>query len=213
MSFDQLAPHYRLMEYILAGDKLQRCRTAFIDRIRSHKDILILGPGAGRFLVKLAAANTTGRITCLDSSSGMLQSTRELLLGKGLFSDRIELLHQDVLQWIPPRTRFDAIVAHFFLDCFTSAQLEDIVNRVSASAQSDALWLIADFNEPASGFSKWRARAILWTMYRFFRLITRLPADHLVSPDLLLRMKGFELRERRLADWNLLHTDLWQLTG
>src|SRR5439155_22241467 len=33
MSFDTLAPHYRWMEFILAGKKLQRCRTAFLDEI------------------------------------------------------------------------------------------------------------------------------------------------------------------------------------
>lgn len=210
MSFDRLAPYYRWMEHVLAGEKLQRCRTAFIDRIRNHQDILILGPGAGRFVAELAAANTAGRITCLDSSLSMLQSTRELLLGQGLFSTRIDLQHRDILQWTPPRTRFDAIISHFFLDCFTLDQLKEIIKQVASSAQPDALWLLADFNEPASGLSKWRARAILWTMYRFFRLITRLPARHLSSPDLLLRNNGFELRERRFADWNLMHTDLWQ---
>lgn len=198
------------MEQVLAGEKLQRCRTAFIDRIRNHKEILILGPGAGRFEAELAATNTTGRFTCLDSSSGMLQSTRELLLGQGLFSSRIDLLHQDILQWTPPRSRFDAIVSHFFLDCFTPDQLKEIIDHVAASAQPDALWLLADFNEPTSGLSKWRARAILWMMYRFFRLITRLPARQLSSPDFLLRQNGFELRERRFADWKLMHTDLWQ---
>ena len=29
-SFDLLAPHYRWMEFVLAGRKLQECRTVFL---------------------------------------------------------------------------------------------------------------------------------------------------------------------------------------
>jgi ubiquinone/menaquinone biosynthesis C-methylase UbiE len=212
MSFDALAPHYRWMERLLAGEKLQRCRTAFIERIANNQEILILGQGAGRFVAKLAAINRTARITCLDSSSGMLRMTEKALRRENNFSNRIELLHCNILTWIPPEARFDGIISHFFLDCFTPSQLEEIVRRVAISARPRALWLLSDFNQPEFGLSKWRARVILWVMYRFFRLLTRLPASDLVSPDAFLQKNGFQLCERRFADWNFLHTDLWQRT-
>ena len=43
MSFDLLAPHYRWMEFILAGEKLQRCRTAFLDELPAARNILLVG--------------------------------------------------------------------------------------------------------------------------------------------------------------------------
>jgi hypothetical protein len=46
-------------------------------------------------------------------------------------------------------------------------------------------------------------------MYLFFRSVTRLPAGWLTPPDGLLMASGFVLRERRLFDWGLLHSDLW----
>jgi hypothetical protein len=83
-------------------------------------------------------------------------------------------------------------------------------SRIAASSRPGALWLIADFNEPSHGFGKWRARLILWIMYRYFRWTTKIPAMDLTSPDVPLQQNGFQLRERRFAEWRLLHSDLWQ---
>jgi hypothetical protein len=48
-------------------------------------------------------------------------------------------------------------------------------------------------------------------MCRFFRVVTRLPASELVSPDGILERNGFMLRERNVSEWGLLHSDWWQL--
>src|SRR5947207_3033135 len=54
MSFDLLAPHYRWMEFLLAGEKLHRGRTAFLDLIPPPEKILLAGEGHGRCLVECA---------------------------------------------------------------------------------------------------------------------------------------------------------------
>src|SRR5690349_9347963 len=72
MSFDVLAPHYRWMEFVLAGEKLQRCRTAFLDSTGGAKNILILGEGNGRFLLECRRKFPDGQITCVDASARML---------------------------------------------------------------------------------------------------------------------------------------------
>jgi hypothetical protein len=82
---------------------------------------------------------------------------------------------------------------------------------LAAAAAPEARWLLADFQEPAAGFAKWRARAILEVMYLFFRWAAALPASELTAPDSLLAQCGFKLRERRIFEWGLLHSDLWVL--
>src|SRR5712671_6722984 len=52
VNFDVLARHYRWMELVLAGEKLQRCRTAFLGEIPAARNILLLGEGHGRCLVE-----------------------------------------------------------------------------------------------------------------------------------------------------------------
>jgi len=210
MSFDTLAPHYRWMELVLAGEKLQRCRTAFLDRITPPESILIWGEGNGRFLIECRRVWRRARIVCADASGKMLALTRRRLEKHGLGSEGIEFLEADVLEWAPPKEQFDLIVTHFFLDCFRQEQLQQVVVRLGVAARKEAAWLIADFQAPEFGFKRLRAQMILKMMYLFFRIATRLPASVLTLPDRFLAQNNFALSERRVAEWGLLHTDLWQ---
>ena len=210
MSFDLLAPHYRWMEWLLAGEKLQRCRTAFTHAIPRPQRVLMLREGNGRCLVELLRAYPEAHFTCVDASRRMLDRARARVRAHGLGDERIEFVHADVAEWQAPPEKFDLLVTHFFLDCFRSDQLAQIIPRLAAAAAPGAHWLLADFREPASGVSKWRARGILRAMYFFFKRVTRLPASRLTPPDAFLQQSGFVLRERTLSEWGLLHSDLWQ---
>jgi ubiquinone/menaquinone biosynthesis C-methylase UbiE len=213
MSFDLLAPHYRWMEFVLAGSKLQRCRTAFLDRIGGAKKILIVGEGNGRFLLECRRNLPGAKITCVDASARMLEAAQRRVTGRGGNCERIEFIHADALTWTPLEPGFDLLVTHFFLDCFRSEQLETLIAKFTRSAAPGANWLLADFQSAPAGFNRFRSQVILWLMYRFFRVVTRLPAAALVPPDSFLKRNGFLLRERALSDWGLLHSDWWQLAA
>lgn len=205
MSFDRLAPHYRWMEGLLAGGKLQRCRIAFLKELPPVCHALLLGEGNGRFLSEFVQAQPTAKVTCVDASGLMLNEARRRARGP----HAIEFVCSDVLAWRSPERQFDLVVSNFFLDCFRAEQIEHIVNRVSQAAQEQACWLIADFREPPRGWRKWRARLILRSMYWFFRWATSLPADRLSAPDRFLAQNGFCLQARRSFEWGLLGSDLW----
>jgi ubiquinone/menaquinone biosynthesis C-methylase UbiE len=209
MSFDLLAPHYRWLETVLAGGKLQRCRTAFLPAIPPPQNVLLLGEGNGRCLLELLRAHPTAKFTCVDASARMLECARARLRARGLNAPAVEFIHADILEWTPPAAKFDLLVTHFFLDCFRPDQLGKIVPRLAAAAAPGAHWLLADFCEPAAGPARWRARGILAGMYLFFRWATRLPAARLTPPDSFLTAQGFALRDRREFEWGLLHSDLW----
>lgn len=210
MSFDALAPHYRWMELVLAGEKLQRCRTTFLDQISAPENILIWGEGNGRFLLECRRSWRQARIVCADASGRMLQLAKRRLNRKGLETNGIEFLRADVLEWSPPKEEFDLIVTHFFLDCFRAEQLQRIVSTLATAARSSAAWLMADFQTPEFGLQRFRAKVILKTMYLFFRVVTGLPARKLTRPDPFLIDNRFVLRNRRISEWGLLHTDLWE---
>jgi ubiquinone/menaquinone biosynthesis C-methylase UbiE len=207
--FDRLAPHYGWMERLLAGRKLQRCRGAFLQTIPVPRRALVAGPGHGAFVAELLRAHPHLHCTCVDSSAGMLQAARARLRADGLDESRAEFIQADLLDWAAPDGKFDLIVTHFFLDCFRPEQLERLMPKLSAAAAPKACWLLADFQEPAAGPAKWRARAMLEIMYVFFRWAAALPASQLTPPDSLLARQGFALGQRRTFDWGLLHSDLW----
>jgi ubiquinone/menaquinone biosynthesis C-methylase UbiE len=209
-TFDGLAPHYRWMERVLAGAKLQRCRVAFLDSIPEPRHALLVGEGNGRFLVELLRAFPKARCLCVDSSAEMLKRARAAVAAAELGAERIQFLQADLLEWTPPAREFDLMASHFVLDCFRLEQLEGVVERLASGAAPGAHWLLSDFREPPSGPAKWRARLILQAMYLFFRWAAGLPAVRLTPPDLLLARSGFVLRDRRIFEWGLLHSDLWE---
>ena len=210
MSFDLLAPHYRGLEIVLAGSKLQRCRTAFFTLPTKARRILIAGEGNGRFLVECRRHFSEAHITCLDSSVRMLDLAKQRLLAASLGLERIDFVHADALEWAAPEGSFDLIVTNFFLDCFRPEQLERLVALLAGAAETSASWWLADFRVPAAGLCRARALLIHRLMYLFFRVATGLPAIKLTPPDCFLQTQGFALHYRLVSEWGLFHADEWK---
>jgi hypothetical protein len=220
MSFDILAPIYRLMERVLAGGKLHRCRCAFIDRVPPPRNILILGEGPGRFVVECVRKFPQAAITCVEESTKMIAEARNNLARHQLSAHNVTFHESDVIPWLEQQQQqqqsqnghhheFDLIVTHFFLDCFRADQLGTLVPAIASVAAQHAHWLLADFQEASQGWRRWRSRCILAIMYAFFRAVTRLPASSLTPPDTYLQRAGFSLRERQEYEWGLLKSDWW----
>lgn len=209
MSFDTLAPHYRWMELLLAGNLLQQCRTCLLPQVSEARHILILGEGNGRFLAACSRQLPSSTITCVDASARMLALARDRLDRSGLNTHRIEFVHADILEWTPPPDTFDLVVTHFFLDCFRPDQVNRIIARLANAALPRASWLLAEFQIPPAGPARHRARLIHWLLYKFFRAFTRIPACSLTPPDQFLGIHRFRLAERKVIDWGLLRSDRW----
>ena len=77
MSFDALAPWYRMLEWVAFGDELQRCRVAFLKEITGPRRALIVGEGNGRFLCELLRLHPGVEVDCLDASDHMLRLARK----------------------------------------------------------------------------------------------------------------------------------------
>lgn len=210
MSFDLLAPIYGWMERVSAGDKMQRCRTAFLDELPACHDILILGEGHGRFLRACILRFPEARITCVDASAGMIEAASRFLKSGSVSTENVRFIQADILEWSPPPDSFDLIVTHFFLDCFTAAQIAELVPRIALGARPEAAWLLADFELAPAGWRRLRTRAILALMYLFFRVITKLPARELTPPDAFLQSAGFRRYRRIEAEWGLLKSEWWK---
>lgn len=210
MSFDRLAPVYPAMERLAAGQRLQRCRAAFLDRIEPPGRVLTLGEGHGRFLGECLRQFPEASITCVDASAAMLRQARRHLKARGLDEARVQWVEADALAWSPPPGVFDLIVTHFFLDCFRADQLAGLIPRMAGGATGSACWLLGDFQLAARGWRRTRSRWILAIMYAFFRATTRLSARSVAPPDNFLRRAGFELKQRTEFEWGLLKSDWWQ---
>lgn len=213
MSFDRLAPHYTWMENVLAGARLQRSRVVWLDALAGCETILIAGVGHGHFLRQCARRFPEARITSVDASARMLQQAKQRARREKLDLDRLEFVHASLPAWRPPAESFDAVVTHFFLDCFPPDELAEVIGALAGAARPGARWIVTDFAVPTHGAARQRAKAVHALMYGFFRRITRIRARRLTEPDHLLRHAGFELERRQTSEWGLLRSDLWIRTN
>lgn len=210
MSFDTLAPHYRWLETVVAGELLQRCRTRYLGELRHANHVLVIGPGRGRFVRSVLTTASSARLTLVDSSSGMLRRIARDLRSSGDGADRVRFVHADIRSWTPEEDGFDAIASHFVLDCFAPEELGSIVARVASWSTPRSLWLVSDFQIPRHGWKRWRARAIHALMYAAFRRVTSISARAVSPPDPFLERAGFSLAGRQELNHGLLHADLWR---
>ncbi len=209
MSFDTLAPVYRGMEAVLAGNILQRCRETFLPRMTACRRALILGEGPGRFLSALLRANPGIEATCIERSPRMIGQARKNLARLGLDLNRVEFINADVRTWAPLRNGYDLVATHFFLDCFKQDELESLIVKTSAAATETATWVVSDFCLPDRGWRRVRAKLVLASMYAFFRVVAGLSAKSLTPPDPFLCGAGFRLAGRHHFNHGLVQSDLW----
>lgn len=195
------------MEWVLAGSKLQRCRTAWLSEVVGAERILLLGEGHGRFLEAVRAQFPQAEITVLDSSQGMLREARKRTAG----ADRqLCWAHANVFEWLGRNDHYDLLVTNFFLDCFTAAELAVLTEKGRRWLKPGGQWLLADFSKPENPLLRLRANLIIWLMYRFFRVATGLFAKCLECPEPHLIRSGFVLRRSRTWDWGLLSSQWWE---
>lgn len=208
-NFDPLARGYAALEYVAFGRALERARFHHLDTLRDRRSILLLGEGDGRCAARLLALAPAARLCCVDASAAMIARARERLRGRADVS-RVEFIHADARALTLPPHSFDAIVTLFFLDCFTPDEARALVERLTAAATPDALWLFADFAVPPSGFARRRARAWLALLYFFFRRTTHLSARALPDAAALLRQNGWQLATRQAWQAGLLTSAVWR---
>lgn len=211
MSFDAIAPWYRMLETIAFGNALQHARVACLEEIGSPRRALIVGEGIGRFLRELVRRHPRIEVDCVDATERMLGLARRRIereLPDSL--NRIRFLQSDLMSWAPPEGSYDLVVTHFFLDCFSEEQIADVVGSLARAAAPQATWLLADFRIPPDGFRRVHARAWLAAMYRFFRFTARIEARALIDPSPFLDAAGFDLIQQHLSRNGMLKSELWR---
>ncbi|MBE2285264.1 MAG: class I SAM-dependent methyltransferase [Prosthecobacter sp.] len=209
MSFDLLAPHYRWMEAVFAGGRLQRCRTALLGTISPPRNVLIYGEGNGRFLCELLRRFPEAQVTVVEASGVMIQLARERLRNSGLARAAVRFVQADALEWMPPAASFDFLVTCFFLDCFREDELRRLMPQIASAATSDARWLVADFQIAGDHVWCWRNRMIVRFLYAFFRWATHLSGRALIDPTPSLHAAGFVRVQRLEMSHRLLSAELW----
>jgi len=169
-NFDNVAPVYDVLAGVVFGNSIIRAQLFYLKEIPAYAHILILGGGTGKVACALLQLNTTCQIVYVEASAAMLESARSKI---GLNDrSRVRFVHSsEVLS----NETFDVVITQFFLDLFPVSKLEGIVKSIRQMLKPGGAWIITDFVDNG----KWWQRAMLWIMYRFFRITTNIEAASL----------------------------------
>ena len=187
-NFDRLARPYHLLERLVFGSLLERARFRYLEHLQGCRRILLLGDGDSRVLARVCALNPQARIDSLDLSPAMLARAEARLAPAD--RARVQFRQEDACTAAYEAGSYDAVVTFFFLDCFSDAQAAALVGRIQASLTPKAVWLFADFAEPAEGWRRLRAQAWLAILYAFFRWQTGLTTRRLPDAEALILGTG-----------------------
>lgn len=194
--FDIVARWYRYLERAGFGGALWKRRVEFLPELGNARRVLMAGEGDGRFLRAFLERNPVATVTYVDASARMLALARERA-----GDERVAYLQRDLGAGEPVAGEFDAIVTHFFLDCFAEEELAAVVQRLGRAP----VWVISEFQTP-----HWAGRGLVRLLYAFFGWTTGLRVTQLPDYPAALRAAGFNLAQRREAWGGLLVSELWR---
>ncbi|MBS1826842.1 MAG: class I SAM-dependent methyltransferase [Acidobacteria bacterium] len=202
MNADPLAPVYRWVEYAAFGRLLETCRFFFLPELRQARRALILGEGDGRFLARFLACNPTATVDVVEQSPKMIALARARI--RPADTARVAFHRR-----IPAQT-YDLIVTHFFLDCLSAAEAQEIIAEAAAASAPGATWIASEFHIPAHGIARWHAQLWITTMYAFFRWTTGLQTRSIPPYEEMLAEQGFHRRRQQHWRWGLVKAELYR---
>jgi len=208
-NFNLLARPYRWLEYLAFGPALHRCRLHFLPQLLHTRRALVLGDGDGRFLARLLALNPHLHADAVDLSPAMLHLLRQRCqAATPTAASRLTTHPADALTFHPTGP-YDLVATHFFLDCLTPPQLDQLTTRIAPHLAPGSLWLLSDFRIPP-GPLRLPARALIRLLYLAFRLLTGLRTTYLPDHALALHRACLSPIARHRSFFGILTSELWQ---
>lgn len=207
--YDRLARWYWLLEKPVFRNDLQRARTAMLSELPVVHRILILGDGDGRLLAEILRLRRHVHVTSVEQSQQMLRLQRERAAQQDA-CDRVSFVCQDATKWDAGEETFDCVVAPFFLDCFTEAELRRHLPRWLDSVGPEGWFYHVDFVMPPAGWR--RLRASFWSrvMHRFFAWQTGLSSKSLVALEPFFDPVRWSVHRTRLLNKGFLQSRLYR---
>lgn len=203
-NFNWIAPIYDALAFLIFGQKLQRAQAIFLDRIPPKASVLLVGGGTGWLLEQVLVRCQTERIHYLETSSRMVAQATRRMAHKSL-PGRVAFRVGDETS-LDSGEQFDVIITPFLLDLFHEQTLQNrLLPRLVRVLKPGGTWLVTDFVNP----SAWWQKGLLWTMIRFFRLITGIETRKLANWQQCLTDAGLTVQARRPQVGGMVSAEVW----
>lgn len=205
------------MEYASFGHALERCRFHFLSRYAHARRALVLGDGDGRFTARLLAANPALTVDAVDASAAMLtQLRRRVAHISPQASERLTATHADLRLYTPQqaatpgRAAYGLVVSHFFLDCLTGDEVDQLIQRLVPHLTPHATLAVSEFAIPERGWMRPLSRAVVCSLYFAFFCLTGLRVHRIPEYGTILKRHGFRRVSHAQFLKGLLVTEIWR---
>jgi SAM-dependent methyltransferase len=210
MNCDGIARYYQGLEYLSFGGFLEQSRFTFLGETKESQRAILCGDGDGRFLARLLLKNSRVEVDYVDLSPRMIEVAERRVAKMGPdFRERVRFHARDVREFVPRPDGYDLIVTHFFLDCFSEAELAPLVARLGSWGTPGARWIISDFREGGGPIDKVWTSAVIRSLYAAFRFTTGLRVTRLPNYMSVLARERYVLSREKNFLRRLLHASIW----
>lgn len=176
-SFDRVAHFYDLLAKLAFGKVWKEIQLSPAANLKNKNEILIVGGGTGLVLKDFRQHQ---HITYVELSSKMIKKARIRST-----KPKIDFIHRNYLNWKSNR-RFDAVLLAFFLDSFNEENLYKVIMKVKDQLNAGGEVHVLDFQRGTR-----LQNLLVWVMYLFFRITTRLESRELLDFEKYFRTAGF----------------------
>lgn len=207
--FDRLAAVYDLLVKIVFGRSLYRAQCAQLAHLPQGAELLLIGGGTGWLLKPLCEQAKPARISYVDASAHMIARAKAFVQKEiPQWEAHIQFI-QGTQEDIPAIKSYEVIITPFFLDLFSEKDLPGVFQKLNASLDPEGYWYLIDFQVPKQR-NKLFAKALIWLMYRFFRLFTGMSGTQLIDPTPYFQKHQFDLRHEKLFYGKMVKSQMWE---
>ena len=182
--FNRIAFIYDFLAKLVYGHHIVDAQEYFLNKIRDYSKILIMGGGSGWLLAALLKKKPNCEVWYIEASGKMIALSKIKVDKK----HKVHFVH-GTEENIPSSIQYDVVIANFYLDLFADRQLTHVISKIRASLKGESLWVVTDFIDG----NRWWQKALLKTMYLFFRITCSLESHDL--PEWSKRLEQAKARE------------------
>lgn len=197
------------MEYFTFGPALQRRRCEFLHGTAAYRHVLILGDGDGRFTAEFLRCNRIALVDSLECSQSMSHLAAARIARSPDGPSRVRQVCEDIRAAQLTRS-YDLVITHFFLDCFTTEELEEIVPHITAHLEPGGRWILSEFCVPSRGFRRYVARFLIRALYFSFGILTGLKTRQLPDYRRVLQENHYSRTDSRTGLGGMLVSEIWE---
>lgn len=189
-SFDSIARYYDFLSELVFGQNLNHAKKCFFHQCSADSKILLMGGGTGAILNELLQLLPQATIDFIEPSAQMIAVAKKKL--KKELSDRVNFICGDHLS-VPAGRKYDIVTTFFVLDCLKQRDASRFSKIITEHLKETGTWLFADFYGEKNIFHG----GLVWLMYRFFSVTTRIQATVLPDFEMLFRELNFHCKEEK----------------